>query len=311
MKSITVLVVTYNQEDIISRCLDSILIQKAYGLKHIVVCDDCSMDKTWEVLKSYAEKYPDIVKPYRNETNMGIYPNSQKVVSLRGEADLFTQLAGDDVLCDGWFKEVQLFVDKNQIDFSIPIGIYSDWRIIGSDGKETIICQSLVDSGISLFSLHLRGMATSMALLINEKVIGQYEPIVLGRGLNLTESAYDSQDSRIIKKAYYLPSIGSTYYSGIGISTKLSIEKSDYSTIQQIEKLKYFIDNYIEEEADLWYAKYEMEIAKYYMLPSLYSIFKVLLYYHRGRLKGITYHIKDYFIIILRLLRFWGLMQMK
>ena len=51
MKRITVLVMTYNQEELIKRALNSILNQKEYGLFKVVVCDDCSKDNTWNVLK--------------------------------------------------------------------------------------------------------------------------------------------------------------------------------------------------------------------------------------------------------------------
>ena len=39
-KSITVLVICYKQQEVIKRALDSILCQKEFGLKKIVVCDE-------------------------------------------------------------------------------------------------------------------------------------------------------------------------------------------------------------------------------------------------------------------------------
>ena len=50
MVKINVLIITYNQEDLIKRAIDSILCQKEYGLNKIVVSDDCSSDNTWNVL---------------------------------------------------------------------------------------------------------------------------------------------------------------------------------------------------------------------------------------------------------------------
>ena len=104
MVSITALVITYNQEDVIGRALDSILQQKEWGLKEIVVCDDCSTDRNWEVIQTYAHNYPQYIRAYRNNPNLGIYNNLEKVISLRGDAGVFVSLAGDDVYYNGYFK---------------------------------------------------------------------------------------------------------------------------------------------------------------------------------------------------------------
>ena len=51
MNRINILLITYNQENLIRRTLDSILCQKEIGINNIVVNDDCSKDNTWEILK--------------------------------------------------------------------------------------------------------------------------------------------------------------------------------------------------------------------------------------------------------------------
>lgn len=302
MRSITVLVVTYNQEDVISRCLDSILIQKDFGLKHIVVCDDCSSDNTWIVLQSYAQKYPHIIKPYRNEKNLGIYPNSEKTISLRGNADLFIQLAGDDALCDGWFKDVQLYIEKNGVDFNIPIGIYSDWKIVNDNGHESIFSQEIAIKGYNLFSLYLRAKIYNRSLLVNEKVVVRYEPLVLGKGLNLTEAVYDSQDHRAIEKAYYVPCVGSIYFVGVGISTQLVIGKSDYHTAQEITKWDFFLKKYITSPHDVYYAKFSIERAKFYISPSFCKLTKVLYYLFRSKLVGVDNY-NDFIHVLFSMIR--------
>ena len=103
-KSITVLVICYKQQDVIKRALDSVLCQKEYGLNKIVVCDDCSPDKTWDVLQDYKSRYPEYFEIHRNEHNLGIYQNMEKLVSLRGESDLFVDLSGDDAFENGFFN---------------------------------------------------------------------------------------------------------------------------------------------------------------------------------------------------------------
>ena len=62
MNRINILLITYNQENLIRRTLDSILCQKEFGINNIVVNDDCSKDNTWEILKEYEAKYPNIMR---------------------------------------------------------------------------------------------------------------------------------------------------------------------------------------------------------------------------------------------------------
>lgn len=67
---ITVLAAAYNGEMYIREQMDSILGQTQGGI-HIVVSDDCSSDKTPEILAEYEEKYPDQVAVIRRKEPSG------------------------------------------------------------------------------------------------------------------------------------------------------------------------------------------------------------------------------------------------
>lgn len=298
MKSITVLVLTYNQEDVISRCLDSILSQKDYGLKSIVISDDCSSDCTWSIILDYANRYPSIIRPYRNEHNLGIYPNTMSLLSLRGNADLYYETAGDDALCEGWFKAVQEFIIQQHVDFSRPMGIYCDWKDVNSSGKVTCISQRAAESGLPLFSLCIRGKICSRSLLVNNDVINKYGPLVEGQGLNLEESAYDIMPHQIIERAYYLPYVGSVYYSGCGISVDLDKPLSSYHKEENLIKWQYFFDHYIDNEQDRYYALYGIEFSRFAIKPSLSSFVKAMHFYYKSRIKQMNYSSRDYWMSI-------------
>ena len=82
---VSVSVITYNQEEFIEETLESILNQ-SYNNIEIIVSDDCSTDRTVQILKNYAKKYPNIVKPILNTENKGITENSNAALSAcRGE----------------------------------------------------------------------------------------------------------------------------------------------------------------------------------------------------------------------------------
>ena len=50
----------YNQEQYIRQCLDGFVMQQTNFPFEIIVHDDASTDKTANIIREYAEKYPNI-----------------------------------------------------------------------------------------------------------------------------------------------------------------------------------------------------------------------------------------------------------
>lgn len=55
--------ITYNHEPYIRQCLDGFVMQKTNFRFEAIVHDDASTDGTAAIVREYAEKYPDIIKP--------------------------------------------------------------------------------------------------------------------------------------------------------------------------------------------------------------------------------------------------------
>lgn len=53
----------YNHEPYLRQCLDGFVMQKTNFAFEAIVHDDASTDKSADIIKEYAEKYPDIIKP--------------------------------------------------------------------------------------------------------------------------------------------------------------------------------------------------------------------------------------------------------
>lgn len=60
---VTIRCVTYNHEPYLRQCLDGFVMQKTNFAFEAIVHDDASTDKSADIIKEYAEKYPDIIKP--------------------------------------------------------------------------------------------------------------------------------------------------------------------------------------------------------------------------------------------------------
>ena len=54
---------TYNQVDYIRQCLESLVCQQTSFRYEIILHDDASTDGTTEIVKEYASRYPDLIKP--------------------------------------------------------------------------------------------------------------------------------------------------------------------------------------------------------------------------------------------------------
>ena len=304
MKTITVFIITYNQELVIRRALDSILCQKEWGLFQIIIGDDCSKDRTYETILEYQHQYPDIIRPIRNEKNLGIYGNLQNLIKYRQDSDLYVTCSGDDALCEGFFKAIQEFINKRQISLDKEVGIFSDWKGVSPNGKESFGIQnhSLVECGYNLFSLHMRGLIGKRGLMFSKSVIDKFQPVILDKGLHLAEGMFDSQPSRIIKEPFYLPMVTTIYYTGIGISKSLS--KTRYATDENIEKWNYYIENLISEKRDVFYAKYQIARSEYLIKPDITKFCAALYYYFRGLYPVSCNNVMSVFVLGLKLFRY-------
>ncbi|MBR0459532.1 MAG: glycosyltransferase [Victivallales bacterium] len=107
------LMITFNQEATVGEALETALHQDTPRLE-IVVCDDCSSDRTFEIAREIAEKYhgPHRVILHRNEQNLGIAANFQKAYEL-SSGDWLFMAAGDDVSlpdrCQNVARRIPLF----------------------------------------------------------------------------------------------------------------------------------------------------------------------------------------------------------
>jgi glycosyltransferase involved in cell wall biosynthesis len=77
---VSILVITFNQEQFISDAIESFLKQECKFPIEVVIGDDCSTDNTQSILKEYHLKFPDLIKPILNPINLGPFPNAMNVL---------------------------------------------------------------------------------------------------------------------------------------------------------------------------------------------------------------------------------------
>jgi glucosyltransferase len=69
--SLSVVLITYNQEKTIEKAIVGILNQKITEKYELIIADDASTDKTIEIIEKYEKQYPSVIKKIKKEKNTG------------------------------------------------------------------------------------------------------------------------------------------------------------------------------------------------------------------------------------------------
>jgi glycosyltransferase involved in cell wall biosynthesis len=275
---ISVIVITYNQEKLIRRALDSVLIQKDWGLYEIIVCDDCSTDHNWDVIIQYAKQYPEIIKPFKSGHNLGIFGNLESTWR-RPLGDLIIYLAGDDEICNGLFEKVYQFVKKEKLNvIKGSFCIYTDSKIILSNGKEKLRSNRLISKGYDAVSLKIRGLVgSSRGIFYSKELISRFKSPNKNIGI-YTDGLYDIQVQLYSDRNYYINFVGGIYYAGIGVSSKTSFKDHQESILLFYNEIENDIV-YNLNKKDRYYILFKKEYINFYNSPNLNSYIKMLNFY--------------------------------
>ena len=293
MLKISVVIICYNQKEIIRRAIDSVLKQSSFGLYEIVISDDCSSDGTWDILLDYQNKYPRLIKPYQNNPNLGIYANLQKALAYvdYDNTDAIQLLSGDDALCENYYEEVQKFIScsvniKNEL-----FTIYSDWKTFNPEGKELFFYNNLAVSSYNKKSLKLRQLIYNRSIISSKHVYEKYYPVPTDRGISVAECLFDMQIQIHTNTSYYVPFVGSIYYAGIGISTKMNDENSRNNLIAAYQE---YLKMNVFSSSDIRFIKYRINRLAYENKKSIVYFIKTWWYF----LSSIKYRINIKSMII-------------
>lgn len=272
---ISIVIITYNQEDTISRALNSVLVQKEL-VYEVIVSDDCSTDNNWGIIQKYKKQYPKLIKAHRNKENLGIFKHLERTWDYPS-GDLIISLAGDDIICNGLFKKAIDFVEKEKIDYTQgAFCIYTDSKIVYPDGREKIRSNEMICSGHDALSLKIRGLiGSSRGVLKSREIYKRYKSPNKDIGI-YTDGLYDTQVQMNSERNYYIPFTGGIYYAGIGIAHKTPKSESLKS---QLLRHKEFINNLDVKKRDLYYLYYQKESTSFLIKPSLKKFINTWVYY--------------------------------
>ena len=111
---LSIVLLTYNHEKYIAQALESILMQKVNFDYEVIVCEDCSTDKTRDIILQYASKFKNI-KLCFSKKNYGVLFTFMTSKYNCSNAKYVALLEGDDYWMDPDKLQQQVdFLDKNE-----------------------------------------------------------------------------------------------------------------------------------------------------------------------------------------------------
>lgn len=136
---VSICIITYNHEKTIKQCLDSILSQEFDFNFEILIHDDCSTDRTIQILREYEEKYEGIIRLLqqpRNVWSQGIRGIQLKYNFSRASYKYLALCEGDDYWIDK--KKLAKQVEILEANQNISMVCSSSIRLDVKNGGEKL-----------------------------------------------------------------------------------------------------------------------------------------------------------------------------
>ena len=132
---VSVLMTAFNREKFIVAAIESVL-ASSYTNFELVIVDDYSSDKTYEIIQSFAAK-DQRIRYYKNEKNLGDYPNRNRAASY-AKGYYITYLDSDDeLLTDGLKNCIIAMLNFPNASIGMYWG-YSEAESFCLNGKEAV-----------------------------------------------------------------------------------------------------------------------------------------------------------------------------
>ena len=104
---VSIICTNYNKGDWVREAMDSFLNQKTNFDFEIIIIDDASTDHSYELIQEYQNKFPEKVRTFRNEVNLGI-TRTWKKVCQEAKGQYIARCDSDDFWTDPFKLQKQV-----------------------------------------------------------------------------------------------------------------------------------------------------------------------------------------------------------
>lgn len=239
MVKVSVIVLIYNAEKLLERCIRSLMEQTLTDIEYIFV-DDASTDNSLAVLKKTLADYPErkqYVKVISNERNLGQAKSRMKAIRattgeyvIHCDSDDYVDKTMYEVLYD---KAVNEHLDMVYCDFC------------RTDGKQSnVSCQGQVADSLSFMKDILIGkrMGTLWSHLVKGEIVREYHYVAPASNLMedvvlLIQYAYRAHSFGYVSRPLYY-----YYHSETSITQNMSPEKMLWQVKEMDKNIAVIID---------------------------------------------------------------------
>ena len=174
---VTVICCAYNHGPYIRQCLDGFVMQKTTFRYEVIVHDDASTDNTAAVIREYAAKYPEIIRPiYQTENqysrNTGILKTFVYPL-IKGK--YVAMCEGDDWWTDPLKLQKQVDVLESDPQFSMCCTACN--QFVQETGRETVFIAS-VRKVYTWKELIKRNRITNLTTLVRTEHLVEYDTVL-------------------------------------------------------------------------------------------------------------------------------------
>ncbi len=228
---------TYNHEAYISDAIESFLMQETNFPFEILIRDDCSTDKTASIVKAYAEKYPNLIKPVfekENTFSKGVRPMPQLFKIAKGKYIALCE--GDDYWTDPLKlqKQVDLLISYPKTVMSVA---YTDLVEQKAEGLKYVKTFTGNDKRIQSFEEIKKYYFHTSTYVIHTDILKKVADVCSDNNIRLSDTVL-----RFMLIAYgpfvLLPEVVSVYrVTGKGVWTSLDESRRLQQHLSMVQKL--------------------------------------------------------------------------
>lgn len=128
---VSIICTNYNKGDWVREAMDSFLNQKTNFDFEIIIIDDASTDHSYEIIQEYQNKFPEKVRTFRNEVNLGITKTWKKICQ-EAKGQYIARCDSDDF----WTDPLKLQKQVDLLDASIDsLWSNTEFDMVDLDGN--------------------------------------------------------------------------------------------------------------------------------------------------------------------------------
>lgn len=131
LRTVSVIMLTYNHEKYVAEAIESVLRQETGYSYELLIGDDCSEDRTVEIIQEYEKRCPDKIRFFPSRENQGTTKNAYRLF-MQARGKYLASCEGDDYWSDPEKLQRQVRFLEENLQF---IGCSHPVRCVDKEGN--------------------------------------------------------------------------------------------------------------------------------------------------------------------------------